>query len=151
PEPKLLKDGLPTLICTAVLCIILSLGLWPFHRAENDVTWLESRNGRRFGRHGSLISLTNFAVPTSPSHSAFAIETWPQPKRGWDKGTLFAFTTQEDLFHLALYQDQTALELLTSRTERFHFDDFFPRGKVPFSSRSPPASRALPFMRMADS
>ena len=124
---KLLKDGLPTLICSAVLCIILSLGLWPFHRAENDVTWLESRNGLRFGRHGSLISLTNFSVPTSPSQSSFAIEIWAQPKRVWDKGTLFAFTTQEDLFHLALYQDQTALELLTSRTERFHFDDFFPR------------------------
>jgi|SRR5581483_171637 len=122
-----LWDGLPTLICTAVLCIILSLGLWPFHRVGNSATWLESRNGVRFGGHGSLISLTNFSAGNLPPQSSFAIEIWAQPKCVWYKGTLFAFTTKEDLFHLALYQDQTSLKLFTSRTERFHLDDFFPR------------------------
>ena len=45
-----MKTSFLDLICFAVLCVILTLGLWPFHSPKNEVTWLGNHNGLRFGR-----------------------------------------------------------------------------------------------------
>jgi hypothetical protein len=34
-----MKVRLLALICLAVLCITLTLGLWPFHAPRNEVSW----------------------------------------------------------------------------------------------------------------
>lgn len=40
------------LVCVAVLCIILTLGLWLFHAPANGVSWLNNRDGLRFRKGG---------------------------------------------------------------------------------------------------
>ena len=42
-----MKTRFLDLICVAVLCVILTLGLWPFHSPRNEVTWLGDHGGQR--------------------------------------------------------------------------------------------------------
>jgi len=51
------KSGLAGFLCFIVLCITLSLGLWPFHAPRNDVTWLNDGSGLAFGKQGTVMSL----------------------------------------------------------------------------------------------
>ena len=54
--------SLPAIACMAVLCLILTLGLWPFHAPVNQVYWLGNRNGIRFGDYGTLLSAGAFGA-----------------------------------------------------------------------------------------
>src|ERR1700675_852889 len=44
------------MICLAVLSIVVSLGLWPFHAPRHDAAWLEDSNGLSLVRSGTVIS-----------------------------------------------------------------------------------------------
>jgi VanZ like family len=123
-------------VCIAVLCIILSLGLWPFHTPPNDVTWLGERNGLRLGRYGTAISSGAFRMP-SPLGDELAgtVEIWLQPARMWDGGAFLSFSMPEDLLRLSLHQSLTDLlvraTILDSQNRRrpvgFYVDDVFRR------------------------
>ncbi|MGD0667505.1 MAG: VanZ family protein [Bryobacteraceae bacterium] len=100
------------IVCLAVLCTILTLGLWPFHAPQNDVTWLGARNGLHFGGYGTVIGSTAFAMADSqPGELPGSLEIWLQPRRIWDSGTFLAFSAAEDLFRFSLRQSQTDLRL----------------------------------------
>jgi hypothetical protein len=122
-----LKLDFPALVCTAVLLVTLSLGLYPFHAPKNEVAWLENRNALRFGSHGSLVSLGNLRAADPATQDGVTVEIWLQPRRVWDKGTFLAFSVPDNLFQLTLRQSQTALELCTARKVDFHVEDVFPR------------------------
>ena len=56
----MLMKNVLAVICIAVLCITLTLGLWPFHAPKNDVVWLNNQDGLHFGPYGSAISSGTF-------------------------------------------------------------------------------------------
>jgi hypothetical protein len=98
-------------ICLAVLCVILTLGLWPFHSPRNDVTWLGNRNGLRFGTYATVTSSSAFPMAEAESGSG-SVEVWLRPGRIWDSSTILAFYTPGSPCRLSLRQSLTDLELL---------------------------------------
>jgi VanZ family protein len=103
-----IKSNLLIVICCAVLCTILTLGLWPFRSPKNQVYWLENRNGIRFGRYGTVASFRVFDGTSGPGSS---IEIWLQPRRIWDSGTFLAFYNPTTQRTLSFRQSRTHLLL----------------------------------------
>jgi VanZ family protein len=101
------------LICIAVLCTILALGLWPFHAPRNAVTWLEYRNGLRFDKYGTVVSSGHFRAEDPQSNLGATLEIWLQPNRIWDSGTVLAFSRPGNVFSFSLQQVQIDLTLTT--------------------------------------
>jgi hypothetical protein len=105
---KSIESSLWKVICCAVLCIILILGLWPFHSPRNQASWLENQNGIRFGRYGTVASFRIFDTTSAPGAS---VEIWLQPRRIWDSGTFLAFYNSTSHRTLSFRQSQTDLLL----------------------------------------
>ena len=99
--------------CVAVLCVILTLGLWPFHSPKNGVTWLGNHNGLRFGKWSTVISSGAFQMTSAESGAPGSVEVWLQPRRIWDTGTFLAFFTPGNPYQFSLRQSETGLELQT--------------------------------------
>jgi VanZ family protein len=93
-------------LCLAVLCVILTLGLWPFHAPANEVTWLENQNGLHFGRHATVISSGAFPVANALDNPDVSLEIWFQPNRIWDSGAVLTFYDPVHQTHFSLYQSQ---------------------------------------------
>ena len=98
-------------ICVAVVCVVLALGLWPFHSPENEVAWRGNRNGLRFGRFGTVISSSTFRSASAESESSGSVEVWLQPRRIWVGGTFLAFCTPGNPHQFSLRQFNGGLEL----------------------------------------
>src|SRR5215813_5350552 len=111
PRTSAMKTFLLDLICVAVLCVILSLGLWPFHSPDNEVTWLNNHNGLRLGRHATISSSGVLQTTTAKIEESASVEIWLQPRRIWDKGTLLTFYKPGNQSQISLRQSQTGLEL----------------------------------------
>jgi len=126
------------LLCLAVLCITLSLGLWPFHAPHNQVTWLAKRNGLHFGRDSSVFSSRPFSPSAANTTSGASIEIWLHPRLIWDSGTFLSFYRPADRSVLSFRQFQTDLELKLQTNDdarharKIHVDDVFRRGQSPF-------------------
>jgi VanZ family protein len=102
-------------VCAAVLCIILMLGLWPFHAPRNDVSWLGTRNGLHFGRYGTVFSSSEFTMTAAQNNpGAGSLEIWLQPGRIWDFSTFLAFYTPGNPLQFSLRQAQPSLLLQTA-------------------------------------
>jgi VanZ family protein len=110
--------------CIAVLSVIFSLGLWPFHVPDNEVEWLTDRNGLHFGRFATVFSSGALPPPTEDRASS-SIEIWLEPSRIWDFGTFLSFWTPDDVFRFSLCQWQTGL--LLKGTQALRIDNVFPR------------------------
>jgi glycopeptide antibiotics resistance protein len=106
--------SLLALICVATLCVILSLGLWPFHAPDNDVVWLKNQDGLHFGPYGSALSSGTFPSVSQGGGSEVSLVIYFRPQRIWDSGTLLAFYTQRNLFQFSLRQSQDTLVLETN-------------------------------------
>ena len=109
-----MKLNFLALICIAVLCITLTLGLWPFHSPVNDVSWLRNHNGLRFGRYGAIMGSGVFQISSSRDNSEASLEIWLQPNRVWDSGTFLAFYKPENLLQFSLRESQLDLLIRTS-------------------------------------
>lgn len=109
-------------ICFAVLCIILSLGLWPFRAPKNNLTWLDRRNGLHLGRPATIIGAAPLSNPQG--EAAATVEVWLQPERIWDSATFLAFYSPGAPHRLSLRQSQTDLELQTARAHFYVTDAF---------------------------
>ena len=96
-------------ICLAVLCIILSLGLWPFHAPRNEVTWLRDSNGLSFGRSGTVVS--SDALSATTGETCCSIEIWAQPHPYLSSATVLSFYTPENPHQLGLNQSLTDFTL----------------------------------------
>jgi len=134
-----MKRNLLALACIVVLCVILTLGLWPFHSPRNAVAWLENRNGLRFGDYGVIESSGRFQIASSQNTPEASLEIWLQPRRIWDSGSLLAFYEPGNLFQFSLYQAQTDLVVRTAAQDEQHrakraslyVNDVFRRGAGP--------------------
>jgi hypothetical protein len=100
-------------ICLAVLCVILTLGLWPFHSPKNGVTWLGNHNGLRFGKWSTVMSSSAFQITSAETEESGSIEVWLQPRDIWDSSTILAFYSPGNPFHFSLRQSEAGLELHT--------------------------------------
>jgi len=109
-----MKLNFLALICIAVLCITLTLGLWPFHSPVNDVSWLRNHNGLRFDRYGAIMGSGVFQISSSRDNSEASLEIWLQPNRVWDSGTFLTFYKPENLLQFSLHQSQLDLLIRTS-------------------------------------
>src|SRR5665811_563615 len=118
------RCGMKTLfwdvICFAVLCVVLTLGLWPFHSPKSEVTWLGSRNGLRFGEWSTVISSTAFPMTSAEEEASGSVEVWLQPRRIWDSSTFLAFCTPGNPHQFSLRQSQVDLELQTGIIDELH-------------------------------
>ena len=99
------------IICIAVLCTILTLGIWPFHSPKNDVTWLGNRDGLRFGRYSTAIGSSAFKTTSEQKEAPGSLEIWLRPGRIWDSGTCLAFGFPQNSLPFLLRQSQTDLRL----------------------------------------
>jgi VanZ family protein len=104
-----MMSRLITVVCIAVLCIILTLGLWPFHAPRNDVSWLGNRHGLRFGRFGTVFSADEFKSTVAQNPTSGSLEIWLQPRRIWDFATFLTFYIPGDSIQFSLGQAQTNL------------------------------------------
>jgi VanZ family protein len=107
----MIKERIPGLVCVLVLCGILVLGLWPFHRLKNDVTWLRNENGQRFGPDGTILSSGSFRTAGSQDKASASLEIWLQPEHASDSSTFLAFSTPENPLQLSLHQYHASLIL----------------------------------------
>jgi VanZ family protein len=98
-------------ICLAVLCIILSLGLWPFHAPRNEVTWLKDSNGLSFGRSGTVISSDILNLTDSQDETCCSLEILAQPHPYQNSATLLAFYRPENPYQLRLNQSLVDFKL----------------------------------------
>src|SRR5690242_4261130 len=99
------------LICFVVLCIVLTLGLWPFHAPKNEVTWLDNRSGLRFGRFGTVISSTAFTGSVAGDDTSASIEIWLQPSNIWNSHTVLSIYRPGTPYQFSVRQSETDLEL----------------------------------------
>jgi len=107
-------------ICLAVLCVILTLGLWPFHVPANEVAWLGKQDGIRLGRYGTVLSSSALTMTSGPDEVSGSLEIWLQPRRIWDSGTFLAFYAPQDPFRFSLRQSETDLALRTASEQNAH-------------------------------
>ena len=109
-----MKSKLPgALVCGAVVCVILMLGLWPFHAPKNEVAWLKGTSGLFFGRFGSVQTLGSLKTVGSESGRCGSIEVWVQPDR-WNKSaTILAFYAPQNRRLFELQQSLSDLKLVT--------------------------------------
>jgi hypothetical protein len=132
-EQRGMKTRYLDVICFSVLCVLLTLGLWPFHSPKNEVTWLGRHNGLRFGTWSTVISSTSVPTTGEGEETSGSVEVWLQPRRIWDKGSFLAFCAPGNLRQFSLRQSEADLELLASvsddlqpaNSQRLHADNVF--------------------------
>jgi hypothetical protein len=124
-DPRIRQRGITFLglVCVAVLGIILTLGLWPFHLPKNGVVWLRNRNGLRFSRYGTVLSSGVLSMTNAQSEACGSLEIWLQPSRMWDSRTLITFYAPENPFQFSLHQSETGMELQTAIQDSEHHTD----------------------------
>ena len=106
-----MRTGFLDLMCFVVLCVVLALGLWPFHSPKNDVSWVPFRNGLRFGSNGTVLSSHGFDAASGGCDAQCTIEIWLKPRLRWTKGTILAFYNPASPNLLSINQSLTGVEL----------------------------------------
>src|SRR5208282_5637986 len=150
-----LGDRLMAVICAAILCGILLVGLWPLTpHPKNDVAWLENGNGLHFGRHGTILSLGAFKPADSAGGAACSLEIWVRPGRTQDSSTLLTFYSPENLVSFSLRQSISDLAIerqIRDRQDhvslvRFYIDELFRQGGQAFVTISAGALGTLVYV-----
>lgn len=108
----MLKPKIHGVVCILVLCVTLTLGLWPFHAPQNDVSWQRNENGLRFSGYGSLLSAEDFQITESEDQASSSLEIWIQPGLTNDRSTLLAFSTAKNPLQLLMHQYRSGLMLV---------------------------------------
>jgi hypothetical protein len=91
--------------CLAYLIVILIAGLWPFDPFPgNDVTWLQDRNGLRFGPAGIVISSANFQWPPAERTSDCSLELYLEPYTNLGSNSILTFYTPEAPQRLRIFE-----------------------------------------------
>lgn len=97
------RPSAATIISALVtLAIILTAGLWPFHAPANDVSWLGTAPGLRFGTYGSILTEAPFPL-TEPTRE-HSLEIWLEAGDLSDENTFLTFYRPASALRLALRQ-----------------------------------------------
>ena len=134
-----MKQPLLGILCIAVLLVILTLGLWPFHAPKNEVTWLRDQNGLRLGDHGTVMSAGALDGQESGVPQPCSIELSLQPADDYG-GTVLTFYAPDNPIRLSVHQSLTDLMLQSgrpdspgpARKQRIYFNDVFRQGRQVF-------------------
>lgn len=102
-----MKRALLGVLCVVVLCVIFSLGLWPFHHPRNDLSWLQQSDGIELGKYGTVLS--SGEVPAQAGTGG-SVEIWVQPYR-WQSATLLALYQSQNRGLFALRQSISDIEV----------------------------------------
>ena len=105
-----MRSRLPALLCVAVVCIVLNLGLWPFHAPANSVSWLPARNGLAFAKAASVFTPGDLRAEGPVPGSDGSVEVWAQPSE-WRTATLLTLYNPRSRAWLAIRQSLTDLEV----------------------------------------
>lgn len=125
------RQRLIGLVCIGVLCVILSLGWWPFHVPENGARWIGAQPGLRLGKDSTIFSTAALAADSQ----AGSIEMWVQAAEVWGGGALLSFAQPGGHSSFSIQQSQTYLLLETdagaasgrSRRAKVYVPDVFRR------------------------
>lgn len=124
--------------CAAVLAIILTLGLWPFHAPRNNVKWLKQANGLLFKKYGTAFSLFGIPPSQAPDSSSRTIEVWLRAEP-WQSGSFLSFYNPETSLAVSMRESLTDFELIaynprSHQLNKAHFyaDDVFDRSERTF-------------------
>jgi len=98
-------------VCALVLCSVLAVGLWPFQRPWNAVTWLGSGNGLRFGDDATILSSGAFQMEGSLEEASCSLEIWLQSGLTSASNSLLSFSTPENAQQFSLHQYFSSLIL----------------------------------------
>ena len=111
---KVVWDRLLAVICAAILCGILLVGLWPLTpHPKNQVAWLENGNGFHFGYYASILSADTFKPADSEGGAPCSLEIWANPDiltYTWSS-TMLSFYSPEKLVSFSLHQNRKDLVL----------------------------------------
>ena len=116
-----ISKGLLGVGCVLVLCVILTLGLWPFHSPANDVTWLGDRNGLSYEGEGTAFTNQPFVAGTSTDASSYSIELWAEPSNIHGGSTLLTFQQSGTCPQVSLRRSLSDLRIQT-RLKKNYFD-----------------------------
>lgn len=83
-------------LCLFVLCVILIVGLWPFHSPRNEVAWIKDQNGLHFGGYGSILSSGAFRANGSKEDVSCSLEIWLEPGLIDSTNTILAIDSSGD-------------------------------------------------------
>jgi VanZ family protein len=108
---KLLSANSLGVICALILCGILVAGLWPFHRPQNEVSWLGDDDGLRFGKYATVLSSGTLRMRSSGDEASCSLEIWLRPSFIGPSSTFLAFSTPENPLQFSLRQSGPDLEL----------------------------------------
>ena len=90
---------------------MLVVGLWPFRRPRNDVTWITSSDGLSLGHHGTFLSSSRFDLRDSKSQAPCSLEIWLQPYDIEKEGSVLAFYSPDSLQAFSLREEEADLVL----------------------------------------
>lgn len=108
---KVIWDRLLTVVCAAILCGILLVGLWPLTpHPTNMVAWSENGNGLYFGYYATALGADTFKP--AEGETPCSLEIWANPDLltfTWSS-TMLSFYSPEKLVSLSLHQNQRNLD-----------------------------------------
>jgi len=124
-----LEERLLGAVCALVLCGILIAGLWPFFPPKNEVSWLDHKNGLRFGDYGTIVSSGDLNL----ERSECTMEIWVEPDFSFGSGTILDVYTPQTAFKFRLRQSGDDLAILRNyrnnndrqRAGKFYVDHAF--------------------------
>src|ERR1700721_788052 len=118
----LLRVVFPHAAALSVLLAILTAGLWPFHALLNEVEWLRTVPGLRFGEYAYIAADQGFPAPSrSREHT---IEVQLEASALWNSNTLLTFYRLGSAGRFVLRQIGTGVEVDKEvRTGTRHIQD----------------------------
>ncbi|MGH9350868.1 MAG: VanZ family protein [Terriglobia bacterium] len=124
-----------TVTCALIFGGILVACLWPFHSPKNEVAWLGSGNGVRFGTHGTILSSGEIGLISGSDQSVCTLEIWLRPRRVWESRTILAFYDPQRPAGFSVHQSNTDFlvesgrwnDEHSSRARKFYIDNVFRR------------------------
>jgi VanZ family protein len=126
-------------LSAGVLCLILTAGLWPFCAPKNDVEWLTSGDGLKFGHHGSVVS-SGAIRGADQSRTSGTLEVWLGASRSESSSTILSFDESAhpgEPFSLRQFGNSLVIRRNNvdpngiSRTALFTVDGLFQRNQQP--------------------
>ena len=124
------------LFCVLGVCGLLVLGLEPFHRPKNRVSWMKGENGAMLTDPSTIWSSGSFEFAATADDVESSLEVWLIPAQVSDSTTLLAFSTAKD--PLQFWLQQFYSQLILKREPRngpvgvIGIDDVFRKGRPVF-------------------